>query len=124
QAQLDFAARLEWSVTNKYANANHQPVVKIEGPLHILASAGEKIKLNGNVSDPDGNVISSKWWQFQVGSYPGKVAISNASSAKAEILIPNDAVGGQTIHIILEATDNGTPALTSYQRIIMTIKNK
>jgi hypothetical protein len=50
-AQRDFAARLKWSVTPKYANANHEPVVKIEGPLNVLASAGEKIRLNGAVSD-------------------------------------------------------------------------
>jgi hypothetical protein len=30
-AQNDFAARLKWSVTQKYADANHEPVVKIEG---------------------------------------------------------------------------------------------
>ncbi|HLL43215.1 MAG TPA: DUF1593 domain-containing protein, partial [Segetibacter sp.] len=38
QAQLDFAARLKWSVTPKYADANHEPVVNIEGPLNVLAS--------------------------------------------------------------------------------------
>ncbi|WP_206106638.1 DUF1593 domain-containing protein [Ilyomonas limi] len=124
QAQHDFAARLKWSVTPKYANANHAPVVKVEGPLHVLAVAGEKIRLNGAVSDPDGNAISFKWWQFGVGSYPDKVVISNPASAQAGVLILNDAVGGQTIHLILEATDNGTPSLTSYQRIIITVKNK
>jgi hypothetical protein len=121
-AQRDFAARLKWSVTPKYANANHEPVVKIEGPLNVLASAGEKIRLNGAVSDPDGNAVSIKWWQFHAGSYPGTVVISNPNSAKTEILIPKDATAGQTIHLILEATDNGTPALTRYQRVIITIK--
>lgn len=124
QAQRDFAVRLKWSVTPKYANANHAPLVKIEGPLNVLASAGEKIRLNGNASDPDGNAISYKWWQFQAGSYPGKVNITNTTSTPAEVLIPNDAAGGQTIHVILEVTDNGTPALTNYQRIIITVKNK
>jgi Cellulose-binding Sde182, nucleoside hydrolase-like domain/Cellulose-binding protein Sde0182, C-terminal domain len=124
QAQNDFAARLKWSVTAKYSNANHEPVVKIEGPLNILASAGEKIRLNGNVSDPDGNAVSIKWWQFHVGSYPDKVVISNPASAQTQVIIPNDAICGQTIHLILEATDNGTPSLTMYQRIVITIKDK
>jgi len=123
-AQRDFAARLKWSVTSQYKNANHEPVVRIEGPLKILVSAGEKIRLNGVVSDPDGNKVSIKWWQFQVGSYPNKVVISNPTSVQTEILIPKDAEGGQTIHLILEATDNGTPSLTRYQRIIITVKNK
>lgn len=124
QAQRDFAARLKWSVTPKYANANHEPVVKIEGPLAIMASAGETIRLNGAVSDPDGNAISLNWWQFQTGSYDKEVAILNVNSPQAEIFIPKDAVGGQTIHIVLEATDNGTPALTRYQRVIVTVRNK
>jgi hypothetical protein len=122
QAQRDFAARLKWSVTAKYTDANHEPVVKIEGPLIVLATAGEKIRLNGFVSDPDGNSVSIKWWQFQSGSYPGKVVISSPNSVQTEILIPNDAMAGQTVHLILEATDNGTPSLTRYQRIIITVK--
>jgi hypothetical protein len=121
-AQQDFAARLKWSVTPKYADANHAPVITVEGPLNVLASPGETIRLNGYISDPDGNKVSIKWWQFHVGTYPNEVNITNANTAKAKVLIPKDAVGGQTIHIILEATDNGSPALTSYQRVIITIK--
>ncbi|MDJ1486245.1 DUF1593 domain-containing protein [Cytophagaceae bacterium YF14B1] len=123
-AQQDFAARLKWSITPKYTNANHEPVVKIEGPLTILAGAGEKIRLKGAVSDPDGNVVSIKWWQFQVGSYPQTVAISNPASKQIEVTIPKDAIPGQTIHLIFEATDNGTPALTRYQRVIIIVRNK
>ena len=121
-AQQDFAARLKWSVTPKYANANHEPIVKIESPLHIMASAGEKIRLNGAVSDPDGNAVSIKWWQFPAGTYPKNVIISNPTSMQTRVEIPKDAVTGQTIHIILEATDNGSPSLTSYQRIIITVR--
>jgi hypothetical protein len=123
-AQRDFAARLKWSVTPKYADANHAPVVTIEGPLNGLASPGETIRLNGNISDPDGDKVSIKWWQFGVGTYPNKVDISNANAAQAKVLIPKDAIPGQTIHLILEATDNGTPAITRYQRIIITVRGK
>lgn len=124
QAQRDFAARLNWSVTPAYANANHEPTVKIEGPLTVLASAGEIIRVNGAVSDPDGNAVSIKWWQFQVGSYPNKVAILQPDSLQTEVLIPKDATVGQTIHLVLEAVDNGTPSLTAYQRMIITVRNR
>jgi len=40
------------------------------------------------------------------------------------VTIPKDAVAGQTIHMILEATDNGTPTLTSYQRVIITVRDR
>jgi hypothetical protein len=121
-AQHDFAARLQWSVTSKYADANHEPIVKIEGPLNIMASAGEKIRLNGTASDPDGNAVSTKWWQFQTGTYSEKAMISNPGSIQTLIEIPKDAVTGQTLHIILEATDNGSPSLTRYQRVIITVR--
>jgi hypothetical protein len=123
-AQQDFAARLKWSVTPKYADANHEPVVKIEGPLNLLASPGETIRLNGKVLDPDKDKVSIKWWQFQVGTYTNKVNILNAGTEHAKVLIPKDAAAGQTIHLILEATDNGTPTLTSYQRVIVTVRKK
>lgn len=93
------------------------------GPLDLLASPGQKISLHGFVSDPDGNNLSVKWWQFHVGSYPSKVEIANSNSLQAEVLIPEDAQGGQTIHIIFEVTDDGVPSLTRYKRIIVTLKN-
>ncbi len=121
-AQHDFAARLKWSVTPKYTDANHAPIVEIEGPLDVLASRGETIKLNGKVVDPDGNKVSTKWWQFQVGTYPDKITISNENTTQAKILIPKNATSGQTIHIILEVTDDGSPSLTTYQRVVVTVK--
>lgn len=121
-AQQDFAARLKWSITPKYADANHAPVVTIEGPLNIMALAGEKIRLNANVSDPDGNTVSLNWWHFRIGGYDGEVSISNPTSIQTQVSIPKDANAGQTIHLILEATDNGSPALTSYQRIVIIVR--
>jgi hypothetical protein len=122
-AQLDFAARLKWSVTPNYADANHAPVVAIEGPLDILASAGETIKLSGKVFDPDGNTVSIKWWQFQVGTYAKQITILNSDSLQTRVIIPKDAAPGQTIHVVMEATDNGVPALTRYQRVVITIRD-
>lgn len=123
-AQRDFAARLLWSVTPKFANANHAPVVTIEGPRNVLASPGETIRLNANVADPDGNEVSVKWWQFPVGTGQGQAAIKDENTRRARIQVPKDAAPGQTIHIIVEVTDDGTPALTSYQRVIISIRDR
>lgn len=123
-AQNDFAARLKWSVTPAYSDANHEPVVKIEGPTHIMASAGETIRLNGKVCDPDNDKTSVKWWQFRAGTFPGEVLIANTNAEQCRVTIPKDAAAGQTIHLILEATDNGTPALTRYQRVVVTVRDR
>lgn len=122
QAQRDFAARLHWSVTPKYKNANHEPVIEILGPLHVLANAGQKVPLFGKVTDPDGDKTTVKWWQFQVGTYPNQIEIAHADTLNPEIKIPEDAKSGQTIHVILEVTDSGSPSLTRYQRVIIAIR--
>lgn len=123
-AQHDFAARMKWSVTPRFTDANHEPLVKIEGPLDVLASPGETIRLNGIVSDPDKNRVSVQWWHFKAGTYPNEVTISNADSPQCRVTIPKDAVAGQTIHLILEATDDAKPALTRYQRVVVTVRDR
>jgi hypothetical protein len=123
QAQRDFAARMKWSVSKTYQEANHEPQVKIAGPLVLMVAPGQKVKLHAEVADPDGQQVSLKWWPFQVGTYPGKVEISNDQALNTEVLVPKDAVGGQTIHVILEASDNGSPALTRYARVVLVLRN-
>lgn len=123
QAQLDFANRLKWSVTKNYSDANHDPQVSILGPLSIMANPGQKISLHGFVSDPDSDEIKTRWWQFLVGSYPLAVEITRPFSLTTEVKIPEDAKAGQTLHLILEATDNGSPPITRYQRVIITIRD-
>lgn len=120
-AQHSFAARLKWSVTPIFGNANHEPKVNIISPQKIIVSAKQKVKLYGVVSDPDGNEVSVKWWQMPAGSYPGKVSINNANALEAELVVPDDVKGGQTIHVILEVTDKGVPALSSYRRVVVEI---
>jgi hypothetical protein len=122
-AQHDFAARLQWSVTPAYGDANHEPVVSITGPLAVSARPGDTIRLRGAATDPDGNVVTLRWWHYQdAGSYPGVLVIPNAASPETTLRVPDDGQAGQTIHVILEATDNGTPSLTRYQRVVVTIR--
>ena len=123
-AQCDFAARLKWSVTSQYKDANHEPRVSIEGSLNMTARPGAKVRLKGVVSDPDGDVVSVRWWHFKAGPYSGDVQIENATALIADVVVPADATAGQTIHIILEATDNGSLPLTRYQRVILTVSNQ
>jgi hypothetical protein len=122
-AQNDFAARMQWSVTPKFRDANHPPVVRIKGPLAILASPGSTVQLIGEVSDPDHDSVTVTWWQYnEAGSYPGDIAITDPAAFATTFRVPDDAKSGQTIHVILEATDNGTPSLTRYQRVVVTVQ--
>ena len=122
-AQNDFAARMQWSVTPKFSEANHPPVVKINGPLAISASPGSTVRLEGEVSDPDHNDVHVTWWQYNdVGTYAGDISFSDSGALVTSFRVPDDAKVGQTINVILEGTDNGTPALTRYQRVVLTIQ--
>jgi hypothetical protein len=52
------------------------------------------------------------------------VDITAPTAAQTMVNIPKEARPGEKVHIILEATDNGSPALTRYQRVIMTVKGR
>ncbi|MBU1819971.1 MAG: DUF1593 domain-containing protein, partial [Bacteroidetes bacterium] len=125
----DFAARMDWSVTHKYAEANHHPVAVLNGDktrkvLEINAAAGSSIDLKAvGSSDPDGNALSYSWSFYgEPGTYPGQLTIQNPSSAEAKVVIPQDAKG-TSIHIILQVHDNGTPSLYAYRRLIVNVQS-
>ena len=122
-AQNDFAARMQWSVTPKFNDANHPPVIRIKGPLAISASLGSTVQLHGEITDPDRNAVSARWWQYNdAGTYPGDITFSDPEALTTTFRVPDDAKPGQTINVILEATDSGTPPLTRYQRVVVTIE--
>jgi hypothetical protein len=122
-AQNDFAARLKWSVTPKFSDANHEPKIRIKGPSEVSVRPGSTVRLEGEVSDPDHNAVKVTWWQDNAaGTYPGDIRFSDQAALSTTFRVPNDAQPGHTIHIILEATDNGTPPLTRYQRLIVRIQ--
>ena len=116
------AARMAWSVAPDFKGANHYPV--IDGALAMSGKPGETLKLKYKVSDPDKqDKVTVKWWPYASAStYPGKVVVEDPASANTTFTIPTDAKTGDTIHLILEATDNGTPQLNRYLRLIVTVK--
>ena len=121
--QNDFAARADWCVKD-YASANHHPVVRLKNtPLNIEAAPDEKVTLDASsTTDPDGDTLHFRWWNYvEADSYAG-AALPESTTAKTIITIPADAVAGDTIHMICEVTDSGTPALTRYQRIVVRVK--
>lgn len=124
----DFAARMDWSVSDTYSSVNHHPVAVLNNDttraiLQVTADAGANIDLNAAGStDPDGNTLAYSWLYYnEPGTYHGTVGIKNSSSSSATVSIPSDAAG-RTIHIILEVHDNGSPNLYVYRRAIITIK--
>ncbi|KAK6211543.1 cellulose-binding protein [Colletotrichum tabaci] len=150
--QNDFAARIQWSLNPDVASTNHHPIVIVNGsrtlaPLHFEAEAGSTIELDASQTyDPDGDDLVFKWWQYREPSATqwlvhfevSELGIEklDAQGRKIRVTVPEpekscmDLISrqplarGQLLHLILEVTDSGTPALTSYRRVLIQATNK
>jgi hypothetical protein len=67
--------------------------------------------------------LSFSWWQYhEADTYNGSVEILNSDQQKSSFKVPDDVKKGETIHVICDVTDNGSPKLTRYQRVIISIE--
>jgi hypothetical protein len=115
---------MDWC-TKSFEDANHPPVAKINQPGQFTVKSGDIFKLDADGSyDPDGDNLSYCWFQYpEAGTYKGIVNsgflaenLYNVHTIKApEVTSP------QTVHFILRVTDKGTPQLSRYKRVIITI---
>ncbi|MDR1132285.1 MAG: DUF1593 domain-containing protein [Oscillospiraceae bacterium] len=123
-ANRDLAVRADWLVTPNYADANHAPSVKVNGTtdLDIIARPGTEIVLNGSATDPDGDNVDLAWFYYwDAGTYGDDVPYEDDTDGKLTFTVPADAEDGDTIHMILTATDDGEQGLSRYQRVIVTV---
>lgn len=118
----NFAARMDWA---KDGVGNRNPVVVVNGkkglnPIRISVEAGKNVTLDACKSvDQDGDELTYKWWILpEAGTFDGKIKIENPSSPSIDIIVTADAAGKE-IHVILEITDKGKPALKAYRRIVI-----
>ena len=139
--QNDFAARMTWTVAD-YKHANHNPLLEVNGqtgtaPIWMDSEVGKPVVLDASAShDPDGQRLHFKWFHYGeaggTGTNLAAVTISGADTQKAVVtptavcranwLRANPKCSGTgTAHIILAVTDGGSPPLTSYRRIILTV---
>lgn len=126
--QNDFAARMDWC-QNEFEAANHHPVVNINGnnsnkTLQFEVNAGGDLMLDASQShDPDHDQLIFDWWVYQEpsGILENSIEIEVNEDHQAMVFIPKKYKGKQ-LHLILEVTDKGLPALTSFRRILINVK--
>ncbi len=128
--QNDFAARMDWT-TKPFAEANHPPVANLGHAAELTAKPGQRVELSAEgSSDPDGNALSYEWFYYgEAGTFTMSNArsgqplvIQNFDQAKASFIVPTTRVlRNGTMHLILAVTDHGTPRLTRYRRVIVTV---
>lgn len=124
----NFAARMDWAKNGK-GNRNPVAVVnndKTLAPILLSPKENSTVTIDASGSyDPDDDSLSFHWWVLpEAGSYQGEITLTGSDSKKVTLKVPARS-SGKTIHIICEITDNGSPQLTSYRRIIlMPAQNK
>jgi hypothetical protein len=140
--QNDFAARMDWTIKD-FAHANHNPELVVNGqagtaPVELIVDAKQTVTLDAAGSkDPDGQTLHYKWWVYQeaglAGTHGANVSIGGANGPQAKVTINSPCReawipglipcrGEGVAHIILEVTDEGTPRLTSYRRVILHVR--
>ncbi|HYC87160.1 MAG TPA: nucleoside hydrolase-like domain-containing protein [Chryseosolibacter sp.] len=121
--QHDFAARMLWT-TKAYPECNHPPVPRLAHAEKFTVKSGQQFYLNADgTTDPDGDSMSYWWFQYrEAGTYKGNVSFRPYSPNLYSLPVTAPVVDGpKTIHFILKVTDKGTPALTRYKRVIVTV---
>jgi hypothetical protein len=107
--------------------ANHPPLAVLNGEkgagiVESKARPGDKVKLTAaGSSDPDGDRLSFRWFVYpEAGTYGRDVPLPDATAETTALTVPADAAG-KTLHVVLEVTDSGQPALTRYRRLVINV---
>lgn len=134
--QNDFAARIAWSTTDDGSAANHPPAPVLNGmngttPLMLRGCAGVPVDLSAvGSTDADDDRLTYRWWWYREASglFAPELTLSAATgpatqatigaSANVDQFAPPDSY---ELHVILEVTDAGIPALTRYRRAIIEV---
>ncbi|MDL5513518.1 DUF1593 domain-containing protein [Arenibacter sp. M-2] len=119
--QNDFAARMDWC-TQTYEEANHPPIPELTHSDLLTVSSGEAFSLDAFKStDPDGDNLSYLWFHYpEESSYKEKIDLGAENVHIVNLRAP-EVEKKETVHFILKLSDKGSPALSRYKRVIVTV---
>jgi hypothetical protein len=125
--QNDFAARMEWCVADDFKKANHNPRPALNGDrstgvVMISARAGSTVNLSaaGTDAGDDAQSVKVAWWIYREAGTIDGATLTQATGQTTEVVLPAAGRAG-TVHVILQAEDDGTPHLFAYRRIVVEV---
>lgn len=135
--QNDFAARAAWCTTPDRSAVNHFPrpfyastlinsrgegVGEPSSELYWEVKRNQILHLDAKGSrDPDGDELSFHWYPDVANCSADISWLPNAYTPSVNIQIPMSAKKGQVFHMICRVSDNGTPSLARYIRVIVQV---
>lgn len=111
--QRDLAARASWCITDDKEEA---PVLSIKESLDMKADKRTSVRIHLNKEE---NVLYKAKYYKEASTYKGNISVNIDDSIK--INIPEDVKSGDTLHIIIEATNAYKHQLSRFKQIIITI---
>jgi hypothetical protein len=119
--QNDFAARMDWT-TKPFKDANHPPEPILDVPEAFQVHSGEHFELGAHAIDPDGDSVSLFWMQYpEAGSFRKAITFVSAENMPHVELVAPSVDKPETAQFILRVTDKGSPPLSRYRRVIVSI---
>ena len=127
--QHDFAARMDWCVASAFARANHNPRPVLNGD-----DSKEALRLNvrpGETRSPLGRGdrgprrpgrLSLLVRLPRGGDVPGRGRPGGRPRHRNELRRAGREEDPATIHVVLEASDSGSPPLWAYRRAVVTVR--
>jgi hypothetical protein len=125
--QNDFAARMDWCVADDFKKANHNPQPVLNGNrttdvIMISAKGGSTVKLSSEGTDAgdEGQRVSITWWIYPEAGNIGGASLTKTNGFNTEVVLP-PANNAGTVHVILQAEDDGRPQLFAYRRVVIRV---
>lgn len=114
--QLDFAARMAWTVHAHYEECAHPPVMRLSCPCICHVQPGQTVTLDASASvSPDGSPLRFLWfWYPEAGNGNILPQLSQTAGPRTEALFASPGA----FHLILEGTSEGAVPLTRYARVV------
>lgn len=121
--QRDFAARVSWVDAETFAEGEHAPTLTVAGGTDYCAEAGRTYTLHVQAASLDRTevTVSARIYPEASASWAAETAVSQDGNAFT-VTIPESAVPGDQLHLLLRAQAGGHYRLTRYAQVIFRVK--